>query len=245
MGPLSDKVAVVTGAGSGIGKAVALELARCGAVLCIAGRRLEALERVAGAAPGGRDRVQCRRVDLALDDEVEAFAASVRRDFGRVDILVHSAGAIALGKLESASVDQFDTQFRINVRAPYKLTQVLLPMLKSACGQIVFVNSSAGVTARANVGQYAATKHALKAVSDSLREEVNEYGIRVVSVYPGRTATPMQAGIYASEGKDYEPGSLLQAEDVAAQVVQALSLPRTAEVTDIHIRPMVKPAGAK
>ena len=114
-------------------------------------------------------------------------------------------------------------------------------MLKLRCGQVVFVNSSAGLTARAGVGQYAATKHALRAVADSFREEVNADGLRVLSVFLGRTATPMQEAVHKMEGKAYYPERLMQAEDVAAVVVNALSLPRTAEVTDIYARPMKKP----
>jgi NAD(P)-dependent dehydrogenase (short-subunit alcohol dehydrogenase family) len=138
-------------------------------------------------------------------------------------------------------VADFDGQYRTNVRAPYVLTQALLPMLRSRQGQIVFINSSVGLNARAGVGQYAATKHALKALADSLREEVNAASVRVLSVFLGRTASPMQAGIHAAEGKAYHPERLLQPQDVAAVVLNALSLPRTAEVTDISIRPFMKP----
>jgi len=116
-----------------------------------------------------------------------------------------------------------------------------LPMLKSHRGQIVFINSSAGLSARANVSQYAATKHALKAITDSLREEINAEGLRVLSVYPGRTATPMQAAVHKMEQRAYQPDRLMQPEDVAAVVINALSLPSSAEVTDIHIRPLIKP----
>jgi NADP-dependent 3-hydroxy acid dehydrogenase YdfG len=105
-------------------------------------------------------------------------------------------------------------------------------------GQIVFINSSVGLRARAGVGQYAATKHALKALADSLREEVNASGVRVISVYPGQTASPMQADLYEAAQKIYTPERLLQASDVAEVVVCALSLPRSAEVTDIALRPM-------
>ncbi len=107
-------------------------------------------------------------------------------------------------------------------------------------GQIVFVNSSAGLVARANVGQYAASKHALKAVTDSLREEVNGRGLRVLSLYLGRTATPMQAAVHKMEKRNYRPERYLQPEDVAAMVLCALQLPRSAEVTDISMRPMLK-----
>jgi NADP-dependent 3-hydroxy acid dehydrogenase YdfG len=106
---------------------------------------------------------------------------------------------------------------------------------------VVFVNSSAALSARANVGQYAATKHALKAVADSLREEVNAAGVRVLSLFVGRTATRMQAELHAVEGKAYDPESLIQPEDVAALAVHALALPSTVEVTDIVLRPLRKP----
>jgi NADP-dependent 3-hydroxy acid dehydrogenase YdfG len=146
-----------------------------------------------------------------------------------------------MGATEVASPQDFDRQYLTNVRAPYVLTQAFLPMLVSHQGQIAFINSSIIRAARSNVSQFAATQHALRAVADCLREEVNVKGVRVLSVFPGRTATERQATIHQWEGKPYHQERLLQPEDVAAVVVNALELPRTAEVTDIHIRPMNKP----
>lgn len=186
-------------------------------------------------------RVLCYQADLALDDDIQKVTVCLQQDCGGIDMLVHSAGVISLGWLEVTPVEDFDWHYRINVRAPYTLTQALLPMLKPRRGQIVFVNSSVGLNARANVGQYAATKHALKALADSLREEVNPAGLRVLSVYLGRTASPMQATVHQMEGKAYHPEHLMQPEDVASVVLNALSLPRSAEVTDISIRPLRKP----
>src|SRR5205823_14512582 len=114
----------------------------------------------------------------------------------------------------------------------------MLPMLRASRGQVVFVNSSSGIRAKPFSSQYDATKHALRALADSLRDEVNGDGIRVLSVYLGRTASEMQARIHATTNKPYRPELLLQPEDIAAIVLSALSLPRTAEVTDMHIRPM-------
>jgi NADP-dependent 3-hydroxy acid dehydrogenase YdfG len=119
------------------------------------------------------------------------------------------------------------------------LTQDLLPLVCRCQGQVVFMNSTAGLTSRANVSQCAGTKHALEALADSLREEVNRNGVRVLSVFPGRTASPSQEHLQAQEGRLYRPERLLQPEDVAAVVVHALCLPRTAEVTEIKIRPML------
>jgi len=240
MTDFTNQVAVLTGASSGIGKAIASGLAAKGAALCLVGRNLDELDHLSASVQKRSTRVQRYVVDLSLDGDIEKLRKCIENDFGHLDILIHCAGAISLGPVESARINDFDWQYRINVRAPYLLTQALLPLLKTQKGQIVFINSSVGLISKENLSQYAATKHALKAFTDSLREEVNEMGIRVLSVYPGRTATPMQEKIFGWEGKDYPPDRLLQPQDVAAVVTHSLSLPRTAEVTDISIRPMGK-----
>src|SRR5690606_20891798 len=145
-------------------------------------------------AAGGRAQVLA--VDLAADDAIGCIADAVRSE--GIDILVHSAGVIESGPVAQAPTAAFDRQYMINVRVPYALTQSLLPHLRQRQGQIVFINSSVGIRARAGVSQYAATKHALRAVADSLREEVNRDGVRVLSVYPGRTASAMQEAIFAA-----------------------------------------------
>lgn len=237
----TNQIALLTGAGSGIGRAIALDLAAQGATVWLLGRVREKLEAVAEAARRTTSDVRCIQIDMVCDQDIIDLVARVRQEIGYVDILVHCAGEIRLGPLELAVIADLDHQYRINVRAPYLLTQLLLPMLRSRRGQIVFMNSSAGQVAGANASQYAATKHALRAIADSLRQEVNADGIRVLSVYPGRTASPMQAAVHAAEGKPYHPDHLMQPEDVAALVVAALRLPRSAEVTDLHVRPLRKP----
>jgi NADP-dependent 3-hydroxy acid dehydrogenase YdfG len=238
---LKKQVAVVTGASSGIGKSIALELAKQEVVLCLLGRDLSSLEKVARIAKQSTHHVHCYNVDITIDQEVADFSKSVSAEFNAVDILVHSAGAIFLESLESAAVENFDRQYNTNVRGPYLLTQCLLPFLKSRQGQIVFINSSATFNTPPRLSQYAATKHALRAVADSLRQEVNADGIRILSVYPGRTASPMQASVFRAEGKVYDPEILMQPTDLAMMVIAALQLPKSAEVTDIHMRPMKKP----
>ena len=229
---------MVTGASSGIGRAIAVELGRRGVELELVGRRAAALEAVAEAAGGGAE-ARVNVADLAQEDEVRALGRRLAEGPKPVDLLIHSAGVISTGTLESADVAELDRHYATNLRAPYLLTQLLLPSLRSSGGQIVFVNSSAGLaTARAEVGQYAASKHALRAMTDSLRAEVNADGIRVLSIYPGKTAGPMQERLHAEAGQDYVAERLLQPGDVARSVADTLCLPRTAEVTDISIRPM-------
>ena len=168
---------------------------------------------------------------------MEKLIECLKRDFEYIDLLIHSAGVISLGAVESAPIRALDQQYYTNVRAPFALTQALLPMVKLRQGQIVFVNSLAGLRAVANSGQYCATKFALRAIADSLRQEVDTDGVRVISIYPGRTATSMQAAIFEKEtGRKYNPDLLMQPEDIATTVVNSLVLPRRAEVTDIFVR---------
>ena len=238
-GSLAGRIGVVTGASSGIGRAVSLALARHGVQICAVGRNSIALaETVAAVQPFSS--ITAFQIDLTSDEDLEPLVRHLT-DAGRLDILVHCAGVIHQDRMEQARIEDLDLQYATNVRAPYLLTKRLLPLLTTSHGQIVFVNSSAGLSAkRAEAGQYAATKHALRAIADSLREELNPKGIRVISVYLGRTATPMQEALFREEGKTYHPEVLLQPEDVASVVVQALMVSPMAEVTDISIRPMHK-----
>jgi NADP-dependent 3-hydroxy acid dehydrogenase YdfG len=242
MAMLSGQVAVITGASSGIGKAIALALAKEGIHLCLVGRNNEALDQLAKQVRTADVRTLCCPTDLTRDKDIRRMETFFCDHFERLDILVHSAGVIAHGTFASAAVEDFDLQWETNVRAPYLITQLLLPRLRAHQGQIVFINSSVGISARNGIGQYAATKHALKAIADSLRDEVNKDGMRVLSIFLGRTATPMQEAVHRLEGKQYRPEHLLQPKDVADTVLNALHLPRTAEITDIHLRPMQKPA---
>jgi NADP-dependent 3-hydroxy acid dehydrogenase YdfG len=236
---LTGQVALITGASSGVGRAIAMGLAAHGVHLGLLGRDLESLRKIAADAPEGC-RVEPYRADLTREADIDQVAFNFLRDFTVVDLLVHSAGLIVPGKIEGTTVEQMDQQYAVNVRAPHLLTQRLLPSLRARQGQLVFINSTAGLEARATIGSYAATKHALRALADSLREEVNEAGIRVLSVYLGRTATPMQAVVHRTEGRPYRPEQLMQPDDVAAAVVSCLRLPRTAEVTDLRMRPHYK-----
>jgi len=236
--PAAGRVALITGASSGVGRATAVSLSRVCEVVHLVGRDAVRLGQTAAAATKFSKVIEWS-IDLIVEDNLEPLVRQLEESHGRLDILVHSAGVFIQNPLEQAKIQDLDHQYTANVRAPYLLTQRLLPLLAAAQGQVVFINSSAAVTAkRPEIGQYAASKHALKAIADSLREEVNSKGIRVLTVYLGRTATPMQEAIHKLEGRAYTPETLLQPDDIATMVVQALMLPRTAEVTDISIRPM-------
>ena len=237
---LENHVAVITGASQGIGRAIALGLAAKRVRLFLVGRNSTALHEVAEIARKSSPKVIVHATDLVVDGSITGIVENLSKQLGDLDVLIHCAGAYSRGDLQTASVEEFDRLYRINVRMPYLLTQSLLSMLKRRKGQIAFINSSQGLQAHAQVGQYAATQHALKAIADSLRDEVNSDGVRVLSVYPGRTATPRMKDIFRMEGREYKPKLLLQPEDIAEVVINALLMPLTAEVTNITVRPLIK-----
>ncbi len=240
MKPLAGQVALVTGAGSGIGRALALALARLGASLVLVGRRAAPLEEVANLI-ASEAAARVLPADLSQPDTCRQIADSLADEPGALDILIHSAGVVRSDSAGTADATGLDEMYRTNVLAPLVLSRATLPMLRRRPGQVVFVNSSAGVTVPPGASQYAASKHALKAVADGLRAEVNAEGIRVLSIFPGRTATPTQQRLYSEQSRLYAPERLLQVDDIASLVTTSLLLPRTAEVTDLHVRPMIKP----
>jgi NADP-dependent 3-hydroxy acid dehydrogenase YdfG len=234
------RICVVTGASSGIGEALTVALARSGGRVWAIGRNRERLESLAEDVPQAIGEVVPVVADLERDEDLAAAGDEILSGSDRVDVLVHSAGAITLGGFDSVSPADFDRQYRVNLRAPVVLTQALLPALKRAEGQVVFINSSAGLRASADNVLYAATKHGLKAIADGLREEVNSDRVRVISVYTGRTATPMQASVHEHEGRQYLPELLLSPDDVVEVVLAALAVPPSGEVTDVNVRPIAK-----
>lgn len=238
MASLRNKIAVVTGASSGIGNSIAYALANNEVDLCLLGRDKSKLEKVGSQLKKIHPNVQTYICDFTSAENIHNAAESINSSFRDIDILVHSAGNIILKRLEEITEAEFELQFSVNTRAPFLLTKLLLPAIKRRKGQIVFLNSSiAQQKARADLSIYAGSKYALRAIADSLREEVNASEVRVLSVYPGRTATAMQEDIFKSENREYPKNQLLQPEDIAQSIIDALVLPRTAEVTDISIRP--------
>jgi short-subunit dehydrogenase len=235
---LKEKTALITGASSGVGRALAFELAALGAAVLLLSRTPQKLELVAQEIRRrGSAEVQTFPIDLTDEAVLHRFSGEFRAKHSGLDFLIHSAGIFRHGAVASAPLAEFDELYRVNVRAPLALTQLLLPQLMAAKGTVVFINSTAGVSTHANVGQYAASKHALKAVADTLRLENSAQGLRVMSVMLGRTATPMQQEVCRLEGSAYDASKFLQPQDVARTIAHALILPDSAELTDLYIRP--------
>lgn len=223
---------LITGAGSGIGAAVARRLTERGDDLVLLARDAGRAKELAALHPGARTLVG----DLSNPDRLSwAFAQQPMPE--RLDSLLHIAGVVELGRVGELTPKAWHLQLNANLVAPAELTRLVLPQLRVAQGHVLFVNSGAGLFASAEWSAYAASKHGLKALADSLRHEEHGNGVRVTSVYPGRTASPMQAKVHQQEGKEYDPARWLDPESVATTILMALDLPRDAEVNDLTVRP--------
>lgn len=224
---------LITGAGSGIGTAVAERLSERGDELWLLARDAGRAKELAARFPGARtvvgDLAQPSRLSWALGQQTLP---------DRLDSLLHIAGVIELGEIGELTPKVWNETLAANLVSPAELTRLLLPQLRTSRGQVLFVNSGSGLRAGAQWGAYAASKHGLKALADALRWEESGNGVRVTTVYPGRTATPMQVKVHQQEGKEYDPARWMKPESVATTVLTALDLPRDAEVVDLMVRPV-------
>ncbi|MCP2270346.1 SDR family oxidoreductase [Actinokineospora diospyrosa] len=218
-------LALITGASRGIGAATARALADSHTLL-LGGRDRGALAALAAELPDARPW------PVELTDPSALAAAT--SDLSEVDVLVHSAGIARVGPLEDASAARWREMYEVNVIAAVELTRLLLPALRATGGHVVLVNSGAGRNANPGWGPYAASKFALRAYADVLRGE--EPGIRVTSVFPGRTDTAMQRTVREDEGGAYEAERYLRPESVAAAIRTAVLATAEAHLTEVVIR---------
>lgn len=223
----SRPVTLITGAAGGIGAALARQLAPTHDLI-LSGRGTPALADLCAA-------LAARPLPLDLT-RPETFAGAVE-GLGRVTNVVHNAGVVDLGAVAEQPHGVWTHTLAVNTVAPAELTRLLLGRVRAERGTVVFVNSGAGLRANAGWGSYAASKFALKALADALRDEEAPRGVRVTSVYPGRTATPMQAKVRQQEGGEYSPEAFIDPETVAATIAFALGAPRDATLTDLSVRP--------
>jgi len=217
--------ALITGAGGGIGSAIADALAPTHTLL-LAGRPSDRLDAVA-------TRLDATTFPLDLTD-ADAIAASCEI-VDELDVLVHNAAVSIPGRFAESTLDEWRTVFDVNVLGPVALTQALLPALRRARGQVVLINSGAGLRVSPGLAAYSASKFALRAFADSLRDD--EPDLRVTTVYPGRTDTEMQREIREFSGGEYDPSKFMRPETVAAAVATAVNSPRDGQLDEVVIRP--------
>lgn len=217
-------VALITGASSGIGSAIARSLAPTHDLL-LGGRDETSLSLLAADLPGAQ----------AWPFDLTNVASADLGPLSRLDVLVHSAGIALLGPLSEASPDDWRRTFELNVFAVAELTNLLLPQLRASSGQVVLINSGAGIRANPGWGVYAASKFALRAYADALRAD--EPTLRVTSVFPGRTDTPMQREVRRQEGGEYEAEQYLDPASVGRAVASAVLATPDAHITELVVRP--------
>ncbi|MCO5145340.1 MAG: SDR family oxidoreductase [Aquamicrobium sp.] len=236
------KTALVTGATSGIGKAIAIALAGAGYEVLAVGRNRDALDELRALDPTIRP--------LRLDVKDRAAVEEAVRGL-HVDVLVNNAGIMPpLGHFADIDVAAIDAAIDLNLTATLFMTRMIVPQMRErGSGHVVFTGSTAGHLVVPNMALYSATKAAISGFAASLRGDLAPYGVRVTEIVPGRTETPLYKGVIdeAARTKMYADDAAVQPEDIAAVLVTVLGLPAWADVTRFDIVPTrpSAPAGAK
>lgn len=243
--PLSGKVALVTGASSGIGEATAFELARAGATVALAARRAD---RLAGLV-ARIEEIGGKALALAGDMTVEAEAIKAVEDtvalLGRIDILINSAGVMQAGGIEGIDLDEYRRVFDINVFATVYCSAAAVPhMLKQGVGDIINITSLAGRKGGPETNAYSASKHAANSLTDAMRQELGNRNIRVAILMPGATSTEVgdsisnpnwRKAIQAHVSKE----GAVQPSEIGETIVFMLAMPRHVNISEISIRPTI------
>jgi 3-oxoacyl-[acyl-carrier protein] reductase len=237
MGPISGQVAVVTGAGRGIGAAIVRSLSSLGASVALLGRTRDPLDVTAKAIAEAGGRAEALECDVTRMESVERAAAQVEASFGQLDILVNNAGIGGLGgPLHQLPPEAWDQIFDTNLRGVYFMVRAFAPlMIRARAGHIVNISSLAGKNPLPNGAAYAASKWGLNGLSYSLAEELRPHNIRVSVICPGSTNTEFSP----HAGK--EPSKMLQPEDVAHAVEMLVTQSAQSFVSEILLRPTQKP----
>jgi len=230
---LAGRVAVVTGAGRGIGRAVALALGRAGACVVAAARTQEEIDATAKAICDAGGEAEAVAVDVADAASVRALFAAVRNGRGRLDVVVNNAGIGLYGPVETFPVEDLDRLVAVNLRGTFLCCQEAMQlMIPAGAGYIINISSVVGFKGYPNQAGYTATKHAVMGLTKSLAVEAQAHGIRTSVILPGGVDTDM----VRHARPDLDPASLLHPEDVAQVVLFLLSLSERAAVDQIYLR---------
>ncbi|HGZ8168779.1 TPA: SDR family oxidoreductase [Staphylococcus aureus] len=228
---LTDKVALVTGAGSGIGEAIATLLHEEGAKVVLAGRNKDKLQNVANQL--AQDSVKVVPTDVTKKEEVDEFIKIAQQTFGGLDIVINSAGQMLSSKITDYQVDEWDSMIDVNIKGTLYTAQAALPtMLEQSSGHLINIASISGFEVTKSSTIYSATKVAVHTITQGLEKELAKTGVKVTSISPGMVDTAITAAYNPTDRKKLEP------QDIAEAVLYALTQPKHVNVNEITVRPV-------
>jgi NADP-dependent 3-hydroxy acid dehydrogenase YdfG len=239
---IAGKVIVITGASSGLGEAAARHLATQGAAVVLAARRADRIQALADQLNGAGGKALAVATDVADYGQVEALVAAAVRAYGRIDVLINNAGLMPNSPIERRKVEDWDRMIDVNLKGVlYGIAAVLPHMQQQKSGHIINVASVAGHKVRAGVTVYAATKHAVRALSEGLRMEVKPYSIRTTVISPGAVVTELPDSVTEpdiAEGVRKSYASIAIGADAFARAIAfAIEQPDDVDINEIVFRP--------
>jgi 3-oxoacyl-[acyl-carrier protein] reductase len=224
MTDLKNKTALVTGAGKGIGKAIALALAKEGVNVILVARTQEEIDSVAAKVRSLRVKALAVTADVADINSVNTAVEKALSEFGAIDILINNAGIASFGKFLELEPTDWERIIQVNLMGPYYVTRAVVPnMIERQTGDIINISSTAGLAGNAMTSAYSASKFALLGLTDSLMQEMRKHNIRVTALTPSTVATDMAKELKLTDGN---PDKVMQAEDMAELVIAQLKLNR-------------------
>lgn len=228
---LTDKVALVTGAGSGIGEAIATLLHEEGAKVVLAGRNKDKLQNVANQL--AQDSVKVVPTDVTKKEEVDELIKIAQQTFGGLDIVINSAGQMLSSKITDYQVDEWDSMIDVNIKGTLYTAQAALPtMLEQSSGHLINIASISGFEVTKSSTIYSATKVAVHTITQGLEKELAKTGVKVTSISPGMVDTAITAAYNPTDRKKLKP------QDIAEAVLYALTQPKHVNVNEITVRPV-------
>jgi NADP-dependent 3-hydroxy acid dehydrogenase YdfG len=239
MSGIQGKVIAITGASSGIGEAAARELARRGANVVLGARRTDRLEKLVTEIEADGGIARQRALDVTRLDDVQAFVDFARSEFGRLDVIVNNAGVMPLSPLAALKIDEWNSMIDVNIRGVLHGIAAALPVMQAqGGGQVINVSSIGGHAVYPTAGVYCATKYAVIAISEGLRQEHQD--IRVTVISPGVTTSELASTITdpgAKAGMEQFRQTAIPADAIARAMAYAIEQPADVDVSEIIVRP--------